>query len=52
MLVLVPPLLFAVAALWFGARQIVRPLQQLELLPQAQMRGAEQIARALDRAHA
>ncbi|HEX8992464.1 MAG TPA: ATP-binding protein [Anaerolineales bacterium] len=30
-LVLVPPLLFAVAALWFGARQIVRPLQQLEL---------------------
>src|SRR5512142_2082382 len=30
-LVLIPPLLFAVAALWFGARQIVRPLQQLEL---------------------
>ena len=30
-LVLVPPLLFAVAALWFGARQIVRPLQQLEV---------------------
>ena len=30
-LVLVPPLLFAVAALWFGARQIVRPLQQLEI---------------------
>jgi len=29
-LVLVPPLLFAVAALWFGARQVVRPLQQLE----------------------
>src|SRR5512138_2187419 len=29
-LVLVPPLLFAVAALWFGARQIVRPIQQLE----------------------
>ncbi|MGE5073318.1 MAG: histidine kinase, partial [Anaerolineae bacterium] len=29
-LVLVPPLLFAVGALWFGARQIVRPLQQLE----------------------
>src|SRR5512142_3070795 len=29
-LVLIPPLLFAVAALWFGARQIVRPLQQLE----------------------
>ncbi len=29
-LVLVPPLLFAVAALWFGARQIVQPLQQLE----------------------
>ena len=30
-LVLVPPLLFAVGALWFGARQIVRPLQQLEV---------------------
>src|SRR5512143_3881349 len=30
-LVLVPPLVFAVAALWFGARQIVRPLQQLEI---------------------
>jgi methyl-accepting chemotaxis protein len=30
-LVLVPPLLFAVAALWFGARQIVRPLQELEV---------------------
>ncbi len=30
-LVLVPPLLFAVAALWFGARQIVKPLQQLEV---------------------
>ncbi len=30
-LVLVPPLLFAVAALWFGVRQIVRPLQQLEV---------------------
>ncbi len=30
-LVLIPPLLFAVAALWFGARQIVRPLQQLEV---------------------
>src|SRR5512140_2621250 len=29
-LVLIPPLLFAVAALWFGARQIVRPIQQLE----------------------
>src|SRR5512140_1064692 len=29
-LVLVPPLLFAVGALWFGARQIVGPLQQLE----------------------
>ena len=30
-LVLLPPLVFAVAALWFGARQIVRPLQQLEI---------------------
>jgi signal transduction histidine kinase len=30
-LVLIPPLLFAMAALWFGARQIVRPLQQLEV---------------------
>ncbi len=30
-LVLVPPLVFAVAALWFGARQIVRPLQELEV---------------------
>src|SRR5512146_1912480 len=29
-LVLIPPLLFAVAALWFAARQIVRPIQQLE----------------------
>ncbi len=29
-LVLIPPLLFAMAALWFGARQIVRPLQELE----------------------
>ena len=29
-LVLLAPLLFALAALWFGARQIVRPLQQLE----------------------
>ncbi len=29
-LVLIPPLLFAVVALWFGARQIVRPLQRLE----------------------
>src|SRR5512146_1542101 len=29
-LVLIPPLLFAVAALWFAARQIVRPLQLLE----------------------
>jgi signal transduction histidine kinase len=29
-LVLIPPLLFALGALWFGARQIVRPLQQLE----------------------
>ncbi len=30
-LVLVPPLLFALAALWFGARQIVKPLQLLEV---------------------
>src|SRR5512138_1546171 len=30
-LVLLPPLVFAVAALWFGAKQIVRPLQQLEI---------------------
>jgi signal transduction histidine kinase len=29
-LVLIPPLLFAVAALWFGAKQIVQPLQRLE----------------------
>lgn len=29
-LVLIPPLLFAVAVLWFGARQIVEPLQKLE----------------------
>jgi signal transduction histidine kinase len=29
-LVLIPPLLFAVAVLWFGARQIVGPLQKLE----------------------
>jgi signal transduction histidine kinase len=29
-LVLIPPLLFAVAAVWFGSRQIVRPLQELE----------------------
>jgi len=29
-LVLIAPLLFALAALWFGARQIVQPLQQLE----------------------
>jgi signal transduction histidine kinase len=29
-LVLLAPLLFALAALWFGARQIVRPLQRLE----------------------
>ncbi len=29
-LVLIPPLLFAVGAVWFGARQIVRPIQQLE----------------------
>jgi len=30
-LVLLAPLLFALAALWFGARQIVRPLQKLEI---------------------
>ena len=30
-LVLLAPLLFALAALWFGARQIVRPLQKLEV---------------------
>lgn len=29
-LALIAPLLFAFAALWFGARQIVRPLQHLE----------------------
>ncbi len=29
-LVLIPPLLFAVAALWFAARQVVQPLQRLE----------------------
>jgi len=29
-LVLIPPLLFAVAILWFGARHIVQPLQRLE----------------------
>jgi signal transduction histidine kinase len=29
-LVLIPPLLFAVAALWFAAKQIVQPLQELE----------------------
>ncbi len=29
-LILIPPLLFAVAALWFAARQIVQPLQELE----------------------
>jgi two-component system sensor histidine kinase UhpB len=29
-LVLIPPLLFAIFALWFGARQIVGPLQRLE----------------------
>ena len=29
-LVLIPPLLFAVAVLWFGAKQIVEPLQKLE----------------------
>src|SRR5574341_1513127 len=29
-LALIAPLLFALAALWFGARQIVQPLQKLE----------------------
>ena len=29
-LVLIPPLLFSVAALWFSAKQIVQPLQKLE----------------------
>jgi signal transduction histidine kinase len=29
-LVLVAPLIFSLAALWFGARQIVKPLQKLE----------------------
>jgi signal transduction histidine kinase len=29
-LVLIPPLLFAVAALWFAAKQIIQPLQELE----------------------
>jgi len=29
-LVLIPPLLFTVGALWFAARQIVQPLQKLE----------------------
>lgn len=29
-LALIAPLLFAFAALWFGARQIIRPLQKLE----------------------
>ncbi len=29
-LALIAPLLFALAALWFGARQIVKPLQELE----------------------
>jgi signal transduction histidine kinase len=29
-LVLIPPLLFAIAALWFASRQIVQPLQRLE----------------------
>jgi signal transduction histidine kinase len=29
-LVLIPPLLFAIAALWFVARQIILPLQKLE----------------------
>ncbi len=29
-LVLIPPLLFAVAALWFAAKQVIQPLQELE----------------------
>ncbi len=29
-LVLIAPLLFSIAALWFGAKQIIQPLQQLE----------------------
>lgn len=29
-LVLIPPLLFSVAALWFAAKQIIQPLQELE----------------------
>jgi len=29
-LVLIPPLLFAVGALWFASRQIIQPLQKLE----------------------
>src|SRR5690242_19714057 len=29
-LVLIPPLLFAVAGLWFVTRQIIQPLQKLE----------------------
>ena len=29
-LVLIPPLLFALAALWFAAKQIIQPLQKLE----------------------
>jgi signal transduction histidine kinase len=29
-LVLIPPLLFAAAALWFGAKKIIQPLQDLE----------------------
>jgi len=29
-LVLIPPLLFAVGALWFASRQIIQPLQELE----------------------
>ncbi len=29
-LVLIPPLLFAVAALWFASKQIIQPLQRLE----------------------
>ncbi|MFH1909237.1 MAG: histidine kinase [Chloroflexota bacterium] len=38
-LVLVPPLVLSIFALWFGARQIVRPLQQLESRAAALARG-------------
>ena len=38
-LVLIPPLLFAVAALWFAARQIIQPLQKLESKAAALARG-------------